>query len=485
MTPDPARPSRLLPILLLAGGVLVLPGRAQDQARDLRPLPDVRSPVGLAASPFHVWIATGGALSRWSRLSDDPPVWYGPGHDLPTSGISGLCWDTPSSTLRLYGHDGSTLVWSEASARAQVAPSRLECASSLARAVPVAQLPLLVPEPEGWLHQGTRLIEPGGRHARILQAIVIEDRELWLLTSNAGIWKGRWPSGRIAPMAAGLGETCIARAVRASDDALWMLGCSGNLARLASDGAIQAIDPRSPRWRELANALDLAPDPNGGVHVAVPGGVVDITASRVRAVRTGRKMPYGGSPLAVASLADTLWVLGASGVSLSIDDGDWTALPMSDTAGTTLRVLDLAPTRSGLLAGTSSGFFRWNGTMWVRPPELAHATSRMVRQVAVEPGTGRIAWSDGTRIWVDTLAGSKGAIGVWMPPSGTLGDFAWDSSGRLHIAHESWTIWNPADGQVRTWNLPVSSRIVVPHDSWTFVGGNTGGVEARTDAWAP
>ncbi len=464
---------------------LCVPSSAQVLKDDLRPLPDIRSPVGIAASPFHIWIATRGALSRWSRLSDDAPVWYGPGHGLPESGLSGLCWDTPTGTLRLHGHDGSTAIWSEASAQAQLAPSRLECTSPLSRVVPVAQLPPLAPEPNGWLHQGNRLIEPGGRHASLLQAIVVEDRELWLLTSNAGIWKGRWPSGRISPMAAGLGETCISHAVRASDDALWMLGCSGNLARLASDGSIQAIDPRSPSWRELANALDLAPDPHGGIHVAVPGGVVDITASRVRSVRTGRKMPYGGTPKALATLGDTLWALGTSGLSVSVRDGEWNALPMFDTARTSLRILDLAPTRSGLLVGTSSGFFRWNGTMWVRPPELAHAVIRTVHKVAIEPGSGRVAWSDGTRIWIDTLAGGKGPTGVWIPPSGTLGDFAWDSSGRLHIAHVSWSIWNPEDGQTRTWNLPVSAQIVVPHDAWTFLAGTTGGIEARTQSWVP
>jgi len=412
-------------------------------------------------------------------------VWYGPGHDLPEDGIAGLCWDTPTGTLRLQTHDGRTLVWSEPGARAEAAPSRLECTSSLTRRIAVTALPPLIPEPTGWMHQGAQLVEPGGRHAAILQATVIEDRELWLLTSSAGIWKGRWPSGRIAPMAAGLGESCIERAVRASDDALWMLGCSGNLARLGADGAIQAIDPRAPRWRDLRDALDLAADPRGGLHVAVPGGVVDITSSGVRAVRTGRKMPYGGSPLALASLRDSLWVLSLSGLSVSVDDEDWTAMSLADTSGAGFRVLAMAPTRSGLLVGTPGGFYRWDGKRWLRPRELAHATNHMVRQIAVDPRSERVAWSDGTRIWVDTLAGGKGAIGTWMPPSGTLGRFAWDNSGRLHIAHVAWSIWNPEDGQTRTWNLPINGEIVVPGDDWSFVAGTTGGLEARTSSWAP
>lgn len=459
---------------------------AQDPALDYRPLPDDRNPVAIAVSPFHVWIATSRSLARWSRIGDEPPLWYGPGRDLPTDGIVAACWDDRSARLRLMGADGSSYEWSESAERAQSSSAGMSCESDIYRIVPSSELPNLIPEAPGWMYQAGGLREPGGgRRAAVRLAVVVENRELWLATNTAGVWKGRWPSGRISPLSSGLGETCIERAVAASDGSVWMLGCGGSVARKSEEGLMQSIDPRSPRWTDLHHAIDLAPARGGSVWFAVPSGVVLVDRGGVLERRLGRKAPFGGEPVALASLADTVWCLAEHGLSASVRGGAFVAIPLEDS-GSTFRVLCIAPTRRGLLAGTPNGFRLWNGDRWIRPASLTHALSRPVRRVAVEPGRDRIAWSDGTLVRVDTLSAGAGSIGAWTPPSGTLRDFAWDGDGRLHLAHVAWTIWRPDDGRMRTWTVPgVSVELVAPGSAWTFLGGTTGGIEARTSAWAP
>jgi len=333
------------------------------------------------------------------------------------------------------------------------------------------------------MYQAGALKEPGGREAKIRLAMVVEDRELWLATNTAGIWKGRWPSGRVTPLSTGLGETCIERAAAERDGSIWILGCGGSLARLPPSGEMQSIDPRSPRWRDLHHAIDLAPAPEGGVWIAVPSGLVRATASGIAERLMGRKAPFGGLPVALATLGDTVWSLAEHGLSANADGEGFEAIPIEDS-GATFRILCIAPSRMGLLAGTPNGFRLWDGTRWVRPAALAHAESRPVLKAAVEPGKDRIAWFDGSVVRVDTLR-HGGAIGAWIPPKQTLSDFAWGRDGRLHFAHQAWTIWNPDDGQSRTWTLPVRAEIVVPGSEWTFVAGPTGGIQARTSAWSP
>ena len=469
---------------LAALAALCTVAHAQDQANDLRPLPDDRNPVAIAASPFHIWIATRTSLSRWSRIGDDAPVWYGPGHDLPGEGIKSACWDVPSSQLRLLGADGISYVWSESTNRATASSATLSCSSNISRQLSSSDLPNLIPETPGWMYQAGALLEPGGRHATIRLALLVENRDLWLATSNAGIWKGRWPSGRVVSLSSGLGETCIKRATRESDGTVWLLGCGGNIARLAADGGMQSIDPRSPRWTDLRRAIDLAPAQEGGAWVAVPSGVVRVTPQGIAERFLGRKAPFGGTPVALASLADTVWCLSEHGLAASIDGAAFEPIPLGDSA-TGFRALCIAPTRQGLLAGTPNGFRLWNGSDWIRPPALAHAKNRIVYKIAVEPRNDRIAWFDGSFLRVDTLRGAHGGIGVWTPPSDDLSDFAWDRDGRLQIAHTSWTLWKPDDGLGKTWTLPVNAEIVLPGSPWTFVGGTTGGIEARTSAWAP
>lgn len=473
--------SRRIPSAVVLASSLAL---AQDAASDLRPLPDDRNPVALAASPFHVWIATASSLSRWSRIGDDPPVWYGPGHDLPSEGIASACWDDRAGRLWLLGADGASYEWNESTARATISSANLVCESSVYRLVASKDLPNLIPEAPGWMYQAGGLREPGGRSASVRKAMVIENRELWLATTTAGIWRGRWPSGRVHPLSSGLGETCIERAVSESDGTVWILGCGGNMARLSPDGAMQSIDPRSPRWTDLHHAIDLAPAPGGGVWVAVPDGLARVTAQGVVDRRRGRAAPFGGEPAALASLADTVWCLSAHGLTASVDGAEFEPLSTEDS-GKAFRVLCIAPTRRGLLAGTANGFRLWNGKRWIRPRSLAHAESRPVRRIAVEPDKDRIAWTDGSVVRVDTLRAGGGAIGAWYPPSGTLTDFAWDRDGRLHLAHTAWTLWNPADGRTKTWTLPVDADLVVPGDPWSFLGGATGGIQARTSAWSP
>lgn len=487
-------PLRAVSIPFLLGCLLAAhPDAAPDQTTDLRPLPDDRNPVAMAASPFHVWIATRTSLSRWSRIGNDAPVWYGPGHGLPSMGIVSACWDDRTNRLLLQGADGLSYGWSENTQRATqistpVANSSTSptpfCESSISRLVGAADLPNLIPEAPGWMYQDGDLKEPGGRTATVRLAMVIEDRDLWLATTTAGIWKGRWPSGRVTPLSSGLGETCIEHAVAESDGTVWILGCGGNMARLSTDGSLQSIDPRSPRWYDLHHAIDLAPAPNGGVWVAVPTGIVRATAGGIVDRRLDRKAPFGGSPVALASLGDTAWCQTAHGLSASVGGKLFKPLPRQDSA-LPFRILSIAPTRQGLLAGTTNGFRLWDGAKWIRPSNLDQASSRPVRKIAVEPGNDRIAWSDGSIVLVDTLPGSHGATGVWGSPSNTLHDFAWDGEGRLHIAHGAWTIWNPEDGTAKTWSLPVQAEIVVPGSPWTFIGGTTGGMQARTSSWSP
>lgn len=457
---------------------------AQEARDDLRPLPDMRDPVGIAASAFHTWIATGTSLSRWNRIGDAPPAWYGAGRGLPSAGIASICWDSPSGTLRIQGRDGVSYVWSESFERATASDGRLSCESPISRDIAIGRLPPLAPEVDGWLYQNGRLWEPGGRHASILKAVVVDDRELWLATSNAGIWKGRWPSGRIAPLSSGLGESCIERAVKEPDGTLWLMGCSGNLARLGTDGAYQGLDPRSPRWIDLRDAIDIAPAKPRGIWVATLAGVVRVVSSGVQERFTGRKAPFGGTPVALATLEDSLWCLTSHGLAKSVRAKPFEPVISSDTLEAAVGILSLAPTRSGLLVGTHNGFRQYQGGRWVSPPELTHARSAQIRKIAVDHARGRIAWSDGTRIRVDSLSGGSGRPSAW-DGAGTLHDFAWGSDGLLHIAHEAWTLWNPDDASVRTWNLPVQAELVVPDVPWSFIGGTTGGTQARTSAWSP
>lgn len=452
-------------------------------SRDLRPLPDDRNPVAMAASPFHVWVATRTSLSRWSRIGGDAPVWYGPGHDLPQRGIVSACWDDRSGRLRLLGGDNASYEWNESTRRATPSSAEFRCESSISKVVVSKDLPNLIPEAPGWMYQAGSLKEPGGREAGIRLAMVVEDRELWLATTTAGIWKGRWPSGRVSPLSTGLGETCIERATTERDGSIWMLGCGGGLARLSPSGGMQSIDPRSPRWRDLHHAIALAPATDGGVWIAVPSGLVRATTSGIVERLLGRKAPFGGIPVALATLGDTTWSLAEHGLAVNVDGDGFEAIPIEDS-GATFRILCIAPSRLGLLAGTPNGFRLWNGTRWIRPAALTHAESRPVLKIAVEPGKDRIAWFDGNVVRVDTLR-HGGSIGAWIPPKQILSDFAWSRDGRLHFAHQAWTIWNPDDGQTRTWTLPIRSEIVVPGTEWTFLGGTTGGVEARTSAWAP
>lgn len=459
--------------------------RAQDLALDVRPLPDARGAVAITASPFDIWIATPTSLSRWPRIGDAPAVWYGAGHDLPMAGLADLCWDAPSGTLRLQGRDGVSYTWSEPFQRASPSDAHLECTSPISRQIPSSELPALIPEADGWMYQDGGLREPGGRHASIARALVVEDRDLWLITGNSGIWKGRWPSGRVAPVAGGLGETCIERAVKEPDGTLWMLGCSGSLARLGTDGSLLPLDPRSPRWFDLRDAIDIAPARPRGVWVATPAGVVHVLATGVQEVYTGRKAPFGGTPVSLVSRKDTTWCLTRHGVGRSVRSGPFRALsPSTDSVDAGLRILCLAPTRAGLLAGTATGFRLWTGNDWSHVPALRHADSRSVLKIAVQPGGDRIAWSDGVRVRVDTLPGGKGKPEV-LTPKGTIHDIAWGDDGLVQIAHGAWTLWNPDNGLVRTWTLPVNAELVVPDLPWSFVAGTTGGVQARTSAWAP
>lgn len=479
------RLSRGRAFLLAALAVFSSRSTAQDQATDLRPLPDDRNPVAMAASPFHIWIATSTSLSRWSRIGDDAPVWYGPGHDLPIDGIADACWDATSGRLRILGKDGVSYEWNESTNRATASSANLSCSSTISRLVPASKLPNLIPEAPGWMYQAGSLLEPGGgRHASIRLALVVEERDLWLATSSAGVWKGRWPSGRVTPLASGLGETCIERATRESNGTIWLLGCGGSIGRLSPEGGLQSIDPRSPRWTDLHDAIDMAPSPGGGVWIAVPTGLLRVAPQGIVQRLLGRKAPFGGTPVALASLADTVWCLSQHGLTASVDGDAFEPLPMSDSSDA-FRILSIAPTRQGLLAGTPNGFRLWNGTGWIRPPTLGHAKNRMVLKIAVEPGNARIAWFDGSLLRVDTLPGAHGSTGAWTPPKGTLSDFGWDRDGRLHIAHVAWTTWRPDDGLSKTWTLPVNAEIVLPGAPWTFVGGTTGGIEARTSAWAP
>ncbi|MCB9495692.1 MAG: hypothetical protein H6686_02285 [Fibrobacteria bacterium] len=463
-----------------------LSARAWDLATDVRPLPDAQSPVAITASPFHVWIATREALSRWSRIGDDAPVWFGQGHGLPTSGIASICWDDPSSALLVQGRDGRTFQWSEATQQTRELPGKQGCSNPLARTLAPSRLPPLTPEPDGWMSQAGDLIEPGGRHASIVQAVLLDEKELWLATTNAGVWKGRLPSGRIQPMSSGLGETCIREAVRTDDGALWLLGCTGRLGRLDRDGSLVGMDPRSPRWRDARDARHLAPSAEGdGVVVGTLGGAVEMSEQGIFDRWMRRKAPPGGPPEILARWKDTLWCLGSNTLSRSIRGGAFETIPLIDSSGERFRITTITPAAGGLLAGTPDGFRLFAGDQWLRPPSLVQARSRLVRRVAFDPATGRIAWSDGDRIRVDTLPGGSGPLGSWSPPSGTIRDLAWDTRGRLHLAHGDWSIWNPRDETTRTWSMPVSVELVVPGESWTFLGGTTGGLEARNEAWAP
>ena len=444
----------------------------------------MRDPVGIVASAFHTWIATGTSLSRWNRIGDAPPAWYGAGRGLPSVGIASICWDTPSGTLRLQGRDGLSYVWSEAFESATVSDARLECSSRISREVAISELPPLVPEIDGWLHQNGRLWEPGGRHASILKAVVVEDRELWLATSNAGIWKGRWPSGRVAPMSSGLGETCIERAVKESDGTLWLMGCSGNIARLGTDGTYQGLDPRSPRWFDLRDAIDIAPAKPRGIWVATLSGVVRVVSTGVQERFTGRNAPFGGTPVALATLDDSLWCLTAHGLAKSVRAKPFEPVVSVDSLQPAVGILSMAPSRWGLLVGTYNGFRLFRGGQWILPDVLAHTRGQSIRRIAVDHRGGRVAWSDGTRIRVDTLPGGSGKASAW-DGAGAIHDFAWGSDGILQIAHGAWTLWNPEDASVRTWNLPVRAELVVSDVPWSFIGGTTGGTQARTSAWSP
>ena len=481
-----------IPIRRLAW--LLVPAAAMCQILssrgDPRPLGETGRPVGIAGSPFEVWIAYPRAMAMFPRIGPSRPRWYGSAQGLPNEGISSLCWDENTQSLWIGSPTGRAFRWSPGLETAMESSlPAAGCVSGTNRAVSVSDLPALMPSTPGWIQSGADLVSPDGLRQRIRAGMVLDGRDLWVAT-DLGIWTGNAATGRISPLPSGLAETCIASVVRDSAGRAWMLGCQGSISLVdATDRFETSFLPDDPRSGELRLPHLLGPAGPDGIWVSVLEGIQRMDSRGVQDRFLGRRAPFGGRTLSCLEDADTLWCGSErSVVRKSVSErGFRTDPPPWESPVPVVRLL---PTPLGIVASTSRGFW-WRGPKgWQRPPFLSAGESANIVLSAVEPVEPfRIAWTDGRILHVDTLPGHGGAPAAWIPDASPT-DLAFDRSGRVHMAlHGSWAIWSPASGEHNLWKegLGISRDIDVlsPGPDRILLAGEGGSVSVRISPYAP
>ncbi len=467
-----------------------LPASGQNLSQlDARPFGEIGRPVGLAGSAFEVWVAYPNALLQFRRLGSDVPRWIGINQGLPLEGIASICYDDPSQSLWIQSLSRRWMRWSPGLGSAHEEASPVGgCSSKLARNLDIATIPNLTPSPPGWLRMGSDLVDPAGNRTRILQAISLDDRELWLAT-DAGVWSGRTITGRIDPRPAGLAESCARKAARDSANVLWLQGCQGSFTALVDDAPRALFPAGDPRTSDLRDPLLLDASRRRGVWVSVYDGLVRLTTEGLSERFLGRKAPFGGRALSVLERGDTLWCGTQRSLSFRVRSQPFsTDLPPWEAPGP-VTALHAAP--QGILAATTDGFWLRTAAGWVRPPELREAQAHTISVSALEPRPPhRLAWWDGRELHLDTLAGFGGQPERWLPGGTTLRSLSFDDASRLHLAFDgSWMVWSPASGERRAWKagLGLSGDIydVLPWGERAILAGVGGGSSVRIPSYAP
>jgi hypothetical protein len=480
--------------LAIIVGLLTLlcsrPGTGQDLSLfDPRPFGGTGRPLGLAGSAFEVWVAYPGALLQFRRMGNDAPKWFGIAQGIPLEGIASICYDDPTQSLWIRSLSGKWLRWSTSfgSAREESPPVG-GCNTKLARDLDLNTLAHLTPSPPGWLRMGSDFLDPQGNRTHIRQAILLDDRELWI-TTDGGIWSGRAVSGRVDPRPAGLAENCIARITLDSSGALWMQGCQGSFTALVDQVPQATFLPSEPRYYELRSPRMLGPSGTRGVWVSVFDGLVRLTTDGLSERLLGRKAPFGGRALSTLERGDTLWCGTQRSLSYRVRSKSFVSdVPPWEAPGA---VTALLGTPLGVLAATPDGLWLRSAAGWTRPTWLSRTASRPIEKATMErQPPHRVAWWDGREIHIDTLPGFGGQPDRWIPGGSALRSMAFDDQGRLHLALDgSWVVWNPASGEQRAWKagLGLSGDIhdCLPKGDRILLGGQGGATSVRIPSYAP
>lgn len=482
------RPASLVLSAILVG---VAAGQIPVHLGDPRPVGVSGRPVGIAGSAFDVWVAYPRSMAWFPRMGRSAPRWYGTSDGIPAEGIARICHDETTQSLWITSTGGRSFRWSQGLESAQEStPPPAGCQSRIAVATSVQALPGLRPSLAGWVQIGSELSPPDGNRQRVLSAMVLDGRDLWLAT-DAGVWTGNAATGRIEPLPLGPTESCVRGAVVDSSGMFWLTGCRGTVSMVDAAGQFRAaFSTEDPRYVDLRDARVLGASGGGeGVWVSVVDGLVRLDRTGVRERWMGRKAPFGGRAVALSRQRDTLWVATENSV-LCKKDGDKSFrldVPPWPTAGGVRQILT---SPAGVVLATTNGWWWRTARGWCRPPfsDSANPPSAWLAAQETRP-PWRIAWSDGRGLRLDTLTGHGGKLGRWSTAL-PVHDLAFDAQGLVHLAIDgSWSVWNPITGEHRDWkaglglNGPV--RVVAPSSERILLGGEAGASTVKIAPYAP
>ncbi|MBK8800605.1 MAG: hypothetical protein IPN71_00835 [Fibrobacteres bacterium] len=472
---------------LLGNALAQIPVRLGDP----RPVGVSGQPVGIAGSAFDVWVAYSRSMAWFPRLGKSSPRWYGTSDGLPPEGIASLCHDETTQSLWITSTGGRSLRWSQGLESAQEStPPPSGCQSRIAVATSVASLPGLRPSLAGWVQIGSELSPPDGKRQRVLSAMVLDGRELWLAT-DLGVWTGNAATGRIEPLPLGPVEPCAKSALVDSAGNFWLTGCHGTVSLVDASGQFRgAFSTDDSRYSDLRDARVVGASGGGeGVWVSVVDGMVRLDRTGVRERWMGRKAPFGGRVVSSSRLRDTLWVATENSI-LCKKDGDKsfrTDLPPWRVPGGVRRIM---ASPAGVLVATTDGFW-WKGSHgWGRPAFVDSASPQAAWVAAQESRSPwRVVWSDGRGVRVDTLPGFGGGTGRWTTAL-PIHDLAFDATGMVHLAMDgSWSVWNPRTNEHRDWSAGLGMsgpvRAVAPSAERILLAGESGASTVKISPYAP
>jgi len=447
--------------------------------------------VGIAGSAFEVWVAYPRSMALFPRMGRSAPRWFGVADGLPAEGIARICYDESTQGLWISSVGGRSLRWSQGLESAQESsPPPGGCQSRISRPTTVQELPGLRPGAAGWVQIGGELSPPDGKRQRILWAVVLDGRDLWLAT-DAGVWTGNAATGRIEPLPLGPVETCVRGALVDSAGDFWLSGCRGSVSLVDASGQFRAaFSTDDSRFSDLREARVLgSAGRGGGMWVGVVDGLVRLDRTGVRERWMGRKAPFGGRVTALSRWSDTLWVA-TEGALLCKKDGEKAfrvVSPPWSVAGGVRRILT---SPAGVMVATTNGWW-WKGSRgWVRPPWVDTIFPQPAWMAAQERSAPwRVAWSDGRGVRVDTIPGFGGSPGAWTTAL-PVHDIAFDAAGAVHLAIDGgWSVWNPRSDEHRDWGgklgLSGPVRVAAPSGERILLAGEGGAATLRIAPFAP
>lgn len=486
-------PMRKARIVLVLVGICASGLAAQIPVHlgDPRPVGVSGNPVGMTGSAFDVWVAYPRSMAWFPRMGRSSPRWYGVSDGLPAEGVARICHDETTQSLWITSVGGRSLRWSQGLESAQESsPPPSGCQSRIAVATSVASLPGLRPSLAGWVQVGSELSPPDGKRQRVLSALVLDGRDLWLAT-DAGIWTGNAATGRIEPLPLGPVEPCAKGAVVDSAGGFWLSGCRGTVSLVDASGQFRAaFSTDDPRFSDLRDARVVGAAGGGeGAWVSVVDGMVRLDRTGVRERWMSRKAPFGGRVVALARHRDSLWVA-TEGAIVCKKDGDKSFRADSPPWNAPGGVRRILASPAGVLVATTNGFWWKSVRGWIRPPfvdSIAPQAAWLAAQESRPPW--RVAWSDGRGVRVDTLPGFGGKPGRWTTAL-PIHDLAFDANGMVHLAMDgSWSIWNPLTNEHRDWSAGLGMsgpvRVVAPSSERILLAGEAGASTLKISPYAP